>query len=126
MKLHRSFRMRLGIFHDDLGGSIGKLCSFTYPPHPHHVFLSSSSSTTTNTLTPISRYAAYWIAFGPHGPRSLPPPGEGKKVAAYTLIGLGVSLAIFATMRSFAKPAPPTMTKEWQEATNEYLKVGYL
>ena len=26
-------------------------------------------------------------------------------------------------MRSFAKPAPHTMTKEWQEATNEYLKV---
>lgn len=26
-------------------------------------------------------------------------------------------------MRSFAKPAPSTMTKEWQEATNEFLKV---
>lgn len=27
-------------------------------------------------------------------------------------------------MRAFAKPAPRTMTKEWQEATNEFLKVG--
>jgi hypothetical protein len=69
-------------------------------------------------------YTAYWIAFGPHGPRSLPPPGENKKVALYTFIGLGVSLALFATMRSFAKPGPSTMNKEWQEASNEFLKVG--
>ncbi|KAK4165064.1 cytochrome c oxidase polypeptide 5, mitochondrial [Cladorrhinum sp. PSN259] len=73
-------------------------------------------------LTLQEKKAAYWIAFGPHGPRSLPPPGENKKVAVYTLIGLGVSFGIFATMRAFAKPAPSTMTKEWQEATNEYLK----
>ncbi|KAL1836781.1 hypothetical protein VTJ49DRAFT_4652 [Mycothermus thermophilus] len=73
-------------------------------------------------LTLQEKKAAYWIAFGPHGPRSLPPPGEGKKVAIYTAIGLGVSFAIFGTMRAFAKPAPKTMTKEWQEASNEFLK----
>ncbi|KAL2265581.1 hypothetical protein VTJ83DRAFT_6681 [Remersonia thermophila] len=73
-------------------------------------------------LTLQEKKAAYWIAFGAHGPRSLPPPGEGKKVAIYTAIGLGVSFAIFGTMRAFAKPAPKTMTKEWQEATNEFLK----
>jgi hypothetical protein len=77
----------------------------------------------TNT-NPSCLYTAYWIAFGPHGPRSLPPPGENKKVALYTLIGLGVSLTLFATMRSFAKPGPSTMNKEWQEASNEFLKVG--
>ena len=66
--------------------------------------------------------AAYWIAFGPHGPRALPPPGEGKKVAAYTAAGVLFSFIIFVTVRSFANPAPRTMTKEWQEATNEYLK----
>lgn len=27
-------------------------------------------------------------------------------------------------VRSFARPPPRTMTKEWQEATNEYLKVS--
>lgn len=27
------------------------------------------------------------------------------------------------SMRMFAKPAPHTMNKEWQEAANEYLKV---
>ncbi|KAK0706597.1 cytochrome c oxidase polypeptide V mitochondrial precursor [Lasiosphaeria miniovina] len=73
-------------------------------------------------LTLSEKKAAYWIAFGAHGPRSLPPPGEGKKVALYTAIGLGVSLAIFGTLRLFAKPPPHTMTKEYQELTNEYLK----
>ncbi|KAK4190283.1 cytochrome c oxidase subunit IV family [Podospora australis] len=73
-------------------------------------------------LTLQEKKAAYWIAFGAHGPRSEPPKDENKKVVLYTFIGLGVSFAIFATMRAFAKPAPSTMTKEWQEATNEYLK----
>jgi cytochrome c oxidase subunit 4 len=68
---------------------------------------------------------AYYIAFGAHGPRALPPPGEGWKVAAYTAIGVGVSFVIFATIRHFARPAPDTMNKEYQEATNEYLKVRF-
>lgn len=74
-------------------------------------------------LTQTSPNAAYWIAFGPHGPRALPPPDEGKKVLLYTFIGLGVSFVVFAAMRMVANPAPHTMNKEWQEATNEYLKV---
>ncbi|KAK1772700.1 putative cytochrome c oxidase [Phialemonium atrogriseum] len=73
-------------------------------------------------LTLHEKRAAYWIAFGPHGPRALPPPGEGKKVALYTAVGVGVSLAFFVAIRMFAGPAPHTMTKEWQEASNEYLK----
>lgn len=80
---------------------------------------------TKQTLTCHVSTTAYWIAFGPHGPRSLPPPGENKKVALYTFIGLGVSLALFSTMRAFAKPGPSTMNKEWQEASNEFLKVGF-
>lgn len=67
---------------------------------------------------------AYWISFGPHGPRALPPPGEGKKIFLYTMIGCGVSFALFATARIFAGPAPPTMTKEYQEASEEFLKVS--
>jgi cytochrome c oxidase subunit 4 len=69
-------------------------------------------------------FKAYYIAFGAHGPRALPPPGEGWKVAMYTAVGVGVSLALFVTIRAFANPAPHTMNKEYQEATNEYLKVG--
>ena len=69
---------------------------------------------------------AYWIAFGPHGPRAEPPPGEGKRVALGTTIGIIVSLVIFTATRIFSGPAPKTMTKEWQEASNEYLKVRLL
>lgn len=67
--------------------------------------------------------AAYWIAFGPHGPRAVTPPGEGWKVLGYTLGGVAVSFAIFATVRMFAGKEPSTMTKEYQEASNEYLIV---
>lgn len=66
---------------------------------------------------------AYWIAFGPHGPRKLPEPGENWKVAGWTLAGIGISLALFVVIRMFARGPPETMTKEYQEATNEYLKV---
>ena len=66
---------------------------------------------------------AYWIAFGPHGPRALPPKGEGLRVFNYTMLGVAVSFALFLVIRSFAGPAPGTMTKEYQEMTNEYLRV---
>ncbi|KAH8820589.1 mitochondrial cytochrome c oxidase-like protein subunit V [Xylogone sp. PMI_703] len=73
-------------------------------------------------LTLQEKKAAYWIAFGAHGPRAVPPPGEGWKVAGYTFIGLGVSLVFFMLIRAGAGPAPATMTKEYEEATNEFLK----
>jgi hypothetical protein len=84
-------------------------------------FGSSIDKTSHQANCPVS--TAYWIAFGSHGPRALPPPGEGKKIAAYTFAGLFASFVLFASIRSFANPPPPTMTKEWQEASNEYLKV---
>ncbi|KAI1139838.1 cytochrome c oxidase subunit IV [Hypoxylon sp. FL0543] len=73
-------------------------------------------------LTLQEKKAAYWIAFGPHGPRAVPPPDEGRKVALYTAMGVFASFVIFATLRSFAGPSPSTMSREWQEASNEYLK----
>ncbi|KAI1213645.1 cytochrome c oxidase subunit IV [Annulohypoxylon truncatum] len=73
-------------------------------------------------LTLSEKKAAYWIAFGPHGPRAAPPPDEGRKVALYTAVGVLASFVLFATMRAFGGPAPSTMTKEYQEASNEYLK----
>lgn len=66
---------------------------------------------------------AYYIAFGAHGPRALPPPGEGWKVAGYTALGVVVSFAMFVAVRMGAKGSPGTMNKEYQEATNEFLKV---
>jgi hypothetical protein len=67
---------------------------------------------------------AYWIAFGPHGPRAQTPPGEGTKVFLYTMVGVGAAAVLFATTRLFARPPPSTLNKEWQEAQNEYMKVG--
>ncbi|KAL7898356.1 cytochrome c oxidase subunit IV family [Trichoderma sp. TUCIM 5745] len=73
-------------------------------------------------LTLQEKKAAYWIAFGPHGPRTADPPGTGARVAWGVVIGLAASLAVISGVRMAAKPAPHTMNKEWQEATNEYLK----
>lgn len=74
-----------------------------------------------NEMTLQEKKAAWWIAFGPHGPRAGSPPGEWTKIWLYTAIGVGASAAIFFFIHSFARPPPRTMTKEWQEATNEYL-----
>ncbi|KAF1990577.1 COX4-domain-containing protein [Aulographum hederae CBS 113979] len=73
-------------------------------------------------LTLAEKKAAYWIAFGPHGPRAEAPPGENWKVFLYTMYGVAASAVLFGSTRYFAKPAPRTMSKEWQEATNEWLK----
>jgi cytochrome c oxidase subunit 4 len=45
------------------------------------------------------------------------------KVFTYTVIGVTVAMLIVWGLRSSARGPPPTMTKEWQEQTNEYLKV---
>jgi hypothetical protein len=78
------------------------------------------------TLLTSNVETAYYIAFGAHGPRALPPPGEGWRVAGYTALGMGVSFALFVAIRLFAKGSPGTMNKEYQEASNEFLKVCYV
>jgi len=39
------------------------------------------------------------------------------------MAGVAISFAIFVAIRQFAGPAPSTMTKEYQEMTNEFLRV---
>ncbi|KAF2471385.1 COX4-domain-containing protein [Lindgomyces ingoldianus] len=74
-------------------------------------------------MTMQEKKAAYYIAFGPHGPRRPPPPDEGRKVFILVSAIMGVSIVLFSLTRVFANPQRPrTMTKEWQEATEEYLK----
>lgn len=43
----------------------------------------------------------------------------------YVMLGVGASGVIFGALRYFARGDPPTMTKEYQEASNEYLKVRF-
>ena len=69
---------------------------------------------------------AYYIAFGPHGPRRPAPPDEGRKVLLLSSAVIAGAIAVFAFTRMFANPnRPRTMTKEWQEASEEYLKVRW-
>ena len=71
----------------------------------------------------MASITAYWIAFGPHGPRAETPKGEGLRIVVQITKYLVISAAVFFAIRSAAGPAPRTMTKEWQEATNEYALV---
>jgi cytochrome c oxidase subunit 4 len=41
-----------------------------------------------------------------------------------TVGGIAICLCVYAIIRYFARDPPKTMSREWQEATNEYLKVG--
>merc|ERR1712230_267030 len=75
-----------------------------------------------NEMTLQEKKAAWWIAFGPHGPRAEAPPGEWSKVFLYAMIGVAISGGLFFSIHAFARPPPRSMTKEWQEATNEYLR----
>lgn len=69
---------------------------------------------------------AYWIAFGPHGPRAQPPKGENLRIFIKVVQYCAVSVALFYFIHAFAKPKPMTMSKEWQEASNEYALVCLL
>ncbi|KAJ5496473.1 ATP synthase subunit beta mitochondrial [Penicillium fimorum] len=71
-------------------------------------------------MTLQEKKAAYYIAFGAHGPRAQAPKGEGLRVFAKVLQLTAVSVAIFYGIHSFAGKQPATMSKEWQEASNEY------
>jgi len=72
------------------------------------------------TLSLDEKKAAYYIAFGPHGPRTaVSPPGTNLKVALGTIGLVGVAGVIVALLRTQAGPEPKTLSKEWQEASNK-------
>jgi len=64
--------------------------------------------------------AAYYVAFGPHGPRSpLSKPGDNFKIFLSTVGLVGLGGLLFLWTRSIAPPPPKTISKEWEEAANE-------
>ncbi|CAL5870530.1 uncharacterized protein PFLUO_LOCUS4769 [Penicillium psychrofluorescens] len=73
-----------------------------------------------NQMTVQEKKAAYWIAFGPHGPRAETPKGEGWKILSKVTQLTVASVVIFYGIHLMGKPLPKTMSKEWQEASNEY------
>lgn len=74
-------------------------------------------------LTAAEKKAAWYISYGSWGPRRpVHPKGETGKIFAGVLIGLGLSLSVFFSIRAAAPEAPKTMNREWQEATDEYLR----
>ncbi|KAK6205401.1 cytochrome-c oxidase subunit VA [Scheffersomyces amazonensis] len=74
-------------------------------------------------LTPAEKKAAYYISFGEWGPRRpLYGPGDQAKVVYGVLGGIFASIVIYAGIRAISAPAPATVNREWQEASDEYLK----
>ncbi|KAG1756862.1 COX4, subunit IV of cytochrome c oxidase [Suillus paluster] len=72
------------------------------------------------SLSLDEKKAAYYVAFGPHGPRaSVSPPGQGLKVFLSTLGLVGVAGLLTLAIRSRAPPPPKTITREWEEASNQ-------
>ncbi|KAG0350862.1 Cytochrome c oxidase subunit 5A [Podila minutissima] len=69
--------------------------------------------------------AAYWVAFGPHGARTpLTGPNHSLKVVAGTAGVVAAAGALFLWIRSKGGEKPVTLTKEWQEASNEYARAN--
>ncbi|KAH9987467.1 cytochrome c oxidase subunit IV family, partial [Russula compacta] len=76
-----------------------------------------------NTLSLAEKKAAYYVAFGPHGPRApVNPPGTTVKIITGVTVLIGSAGLLFAGIRAIAPPSPKTLTKEWEEATNERAK----
>ncbi|RIA88096.1 cytochrome c oxidase subunit IV [Glomus cerebriforme] len=66
---------------------------------------------------------AYYISFGNTGPREFynTAPHTGKVIAG--IIGLiGISSGFFYLTKSAVTEHPKTLTKEWQEATNQRMR----
>jgi len=72
------------------------------------------------TLSLDEKKAAYYVAFGAHGPRAdYHPPGTVLKIVASTLGLVAVGGLLFGLARHFGGEPPKSMSREWQEASNE-------
>ena len=94
-------------------------------------------------------FLAYYVAFGPHGPRSpVNPPGTAVKILTGVTALIGTAGLLYVGFRSIGKcsfvydyinqsispsfkkkkkhgtapPPPKTISKEWEDATNERAK----
>ncbi|KAI0310262.1 cytochrome c oxidase subunit IV family [Amylostereum chailletii] len=74
-------------------------------------------------LSLAEKKASYYVAFGPHGPRTpVNPPGTTVKVALGVAGLLAATGVLWGVSRALAAPPPHTISKEWEEAANERAK----
>lgn len=74
-------------------------------------------------LTNQEKKAAWYISYGAWGPRKpVHPPGSAKKIfGGITGVIIG-ALGLFGIAKWIAADPPASMSKEWQEKSNEQLK----
>jgi len=74
-------------------------------------------------LSTNEKKAAYYVSFGPHGPREpIVPPGSNIKIFFGTIAAMVAAVGVFAAVRSQGPPKIHTITKEWEEATEQMKK----
>ncbi|WWD22243.1 hypothetical protein CI109_106734 [Kwoniella shandongensis] len=74
-------------------------------------------------LTLDEKKAAYFVAFGPHGPRApVSEPGHGLKVFGGVAVAVLAAFGVLTYAKTFSAPPPHTMTPEYQEQMNEYMR----
>ncbi|KAI8146383.1 cytochrome c oxidase subunit IV [Fennellomyces sp. T-0311] len=75
------------------------------------------------TLSLEEKKAAYYVAFGAHGPREpVTQPGHASKVIAGILTVLTVSSGLMYWTRQNGTETPHTTSPEWKEKTTEYMR----
>lgn len=85
-----------------------------------HDALESVQAKDWKELSVDEKKAAYYVAFGPHGSRApISHPGDSLKLWASVAALVAAAGLLAIGVRQFANGPAPTMTKEWQEATNE-------
>ncbi|GAA6030510.1 hypothetical protein JCM8097_006181 [Rhodosporidiobolus ruineniae] len=65
--------------------------------------------------------AAYYVAFGPHGPRE-PIQADAGKTVAGVAAAIAVGSVLFYLIRLGGSETPKTISREHQEAANERLR----
>ncbi|PVG02906.1 COX4-domain-containing protein [Serendipita vermifera] len=72
------------------------------------------------SLSLDEKRAAYFVSFGAHGAR-MPSskPGDGNKIIGGVAGLLAATGLLWVIVRSYGGEPPKTMTKEWQQASNE-------
>lgn len=74
-------------------------------------------------LTLDEKRAAWYVHYGPYGPRKPVLLADDKVwVVKFVVITLAGTVGLFAFFRLLASPAPRTMSREWQDMSDEYLK----